>query len=78
MEKMTRTEYDRKYNYRKVISSDNIDLHHCGDCNSINYFKKGITDFDGCSTMERFSIPPEQTKVNCSNGVCRLWRRKKQ
>jgi len=77
MQKMTRTEYNREYNYRLTLSSDNIDLHHCGNCASLNYFK-GITEFDGYSTMERFSIPPEETNVNCSRGVCSLWRRKKK
>jgi hypothetical protein len=67
---------ERRENNGKVLSSDNIDLHHCGNCAYINYFK-GVADFDGCSTMKRFGIPPEETKVNCGRGLCDIWRKKK-
>jgi len=75
-EKITRSEYDKKYNYRPVLSSDNIDLRHCGNCKMNNYFQKQIEEFDKCSRMEWLGVPSKETTVSCSRAVCDLWQRK--
>jgi len=68
---MNRTEYNRKYYYRSVLFSDNIDLKHCGNCAHISFFI-GKSAFDECSAMVRFNV--SETKVSCSNGLCNIWK----
>jgi len=76
MGKIERSTFNKQYNYRHVLVSDNIDLKHCGNCAHIDGIK-GIAEVDGCFLMRKCHIPLKEIKVNKRRGLCALWKRKK-
>jgi hypothetical protein len=72
---MERSTFNKQYNYRLVLISDNIDLKHCGNCIHLNGIK-GFIEIDGCFLMKQCGISPENIKVNNRRSVCDLWQRK--
>jgi len=76
MSQMERSTFNKVYNYRLVLSSDNIDLKHCGNCVHLGGIK-GIIKIVGCSLMKQCGIPPNEILVNRRRGLCDLHQRGK-
>ena len=75
MNYMDRSTFERQYNYRFTLASDNIDLKHCENCAHLNGIK-GIKEVDGCYLMYQCRIPPDELKVDYRHGLCDLHQRK--
>ena len=77
MTTMERSKFNKQYNYRLVLSSDNIDLKHCGNCTHFSVTKR-INKIDECLLMVGCGIPFDEIKVNSRRGLCNLHQRIKQ
>jgi len=78
MSPMERSAFNKTYNYRhEQITSDNIDLKHCGNCTHLNGIK-GIAEVDGCYLMAQCLIPHGEITVNRRRGLCDLWQKRKR
>jgi hypothetical protein len=77
MSKMERSTFNKTYNYRLVVTSDNIDLKHCGNCTHYGGIK-GLFEVDGCFLMIQCEIPRKEIEINQRRGLCDLWQKKKE
>jgi len=64
-----REAFNKRHRYRSVLSSDNIDLKHCGNCANLNRFT------GDCSLMAGYGVQPEERKADRRRGLCDLWQR---
>jgi len=67
--------FNKQHNYRLVLTSDNIDLKHCGNCDHV-ILTAGEKNLDECSAMSGYGVPPGDRDVNSLRGLCDLHRRK--
>ena len=70
----TRSMFDKKYNYRLVLSSDNIDIKHCGNCVNLSG-QKGLLRINRCYRMKQYGLSSGEIDVNVRRGLCDLHRR---
>jgi len=75
MPQIGRPAFNSQFHYRLVLSSDNIDLKHCGNCAHLNGIVGDLRNY-GCSLMKQCGIPPEGIRVNVRRGLCDFHQRK--
>ena len=74
--KMERSTFNKRYNYRLVAVSDNIELKHCGNC-AHTIQNKHHKSLDGCYLMVQAKIPTQEININRRRGLCNLWQKQK-
>ena len=72
---ITRDEYNKRYRFRQVLTSDNIYLRHCGSC---VFLKKteGKNNVYWCFIMSRWLAEGADITVNRKKSCCNLWMEK--
>jgi len=76
MTQIERSTFNKQYNYRLVMVSDNIDFKHCGNC-AHTIPNEHHASLDGCYLMVQSRIPTVEVIVNRRRGLCNLWQEQK-